>query len=171
MGSSPGGQPVAEGLVQTNFNDTSAPAGNRLYYAVVATRQGRVPSPAGQAEELFLPALRDVTVRSSETDLVLSWQAPQEPVAVRIRSSTVGEEPTVTEVTDTSSFRVNGVEIGRTYRFELTAVYLTSEGTQESAPVTESATPRGKAKPVMDLAIDADTSSGGYLEVRWSETP
>lgn len=169
LGPVPTGTPIAKDLARTTYQDSDAPAGNQLYYAVVAARPGGLPSAAGQAQVLHLPAPEGLETRSSESDIRLSWQVVPQAVAVRIRRTTAGADQEVFEVKGTNTFRTQDVEVGRTYRFELTAVYLTSEGAQESPAVSAAAIPRGEAKPVADLYVEPGSSDGSF-EARWSQS-
>lgn len=168
LGPNPVGTPLTEGLTRTAYVDAEAPAGTSLHYAVVAHRPGGVPSWAGEVRILHLPAPEDVKIRTRDAEIHLSWQVAPQAVAVRVCRTTAGAPQKVVDVKGVNTIRVPDVEIGQTYRFELTAVYLTSEGTRESSAVSVLGTPRGEAKPVTDLCIEPGPADGA-TEAYWSQ--
>ncbi|RKQ36785.1 tetratricopeptide repeat protein [Kocuria tytonis] len=160
---------LAESLAELAFTDAEAPVGEQLRYAVVAARPGGISSAEGHADIVHLPVPKAVSAKARASDILVSWVVPPQTNGVKVRTLTLDAPPETTHVQDSTTFHMSGADIGRMYRFEVSAVYLTSGGPQESPAVTATATPRGEVRPVTDLTVTA-AGSGPGLEARWSQS-
>lgn len=168
MVSSLAGTVVAQDTADRSFTDAQAPVGESLSYGVVAVRpEGGTPSSAGVATVVHLPPLSGVDARPGPGHVDLSWAA--EPRAAAVSVEIVGPDggSSHTEVRGATAVRIPDLEVGRPYRFVLTARHLTNAGVSAAPPVSVTATPRGSAQAVTDLTVEPGGSDDSCV-VSWT---
>lgn len=168
----PVGGVIASELDGTGYRDTTAPAGEHVYYAVVVSRPGGAPSRPGLADLECLPAPARVGATSTSTSVELTWAVPTTCHAVGVELIDIGGRSLRTETRGSTFCRFEDLQEGSSYRAVLTAQYLTDDGPRRSAPASIGIVTRGTGRPIMDLSVDHGGDPHARAGVaRWSVTP
>ncbi|MEV7628697.1 hypothetical protein [Actinoplanes sp. NPDC089786] len=149
--------------------DAGVTPGRPAHYAVFASANGTVWSRPVTGSITVLPRVGEVTLDADETSVSGSWQQHPAVIEVRVRRTRPGVGTPI-RVTG-HGFRDTAIRVGEPHHYELTAVYPGPGGREQLAePVVASATPRGAARPVGDLAVEPLTTADGALRVRLTWT-
>ncbi|MFJ2621483.1 fibronectin type III domain-containing protein [Glutamicibacter sp. NPDC087344] len=159
---------LARNLRATDFVDNEPQVGHEVGYSVFATRDGESFSDASSAKITALQIPQELSAQVRPDNIHLSWTAHPKAAGVIVTRTDSNGTSVETEITSGTTFYVEGLEIGKSYRFLVRAIYLLGSGRQLSAPSTITVVTRGEARAVVDLHIEK-VDEEGNLQAIWSE--
>jgi hypothetical protein len=165
------GEIVGQPTSATSCEDPRPPLAERVYYGVVASREGAF-SPVAADAILIAPPVKDVKVSSDQTSITLRWDTPPGARSVKVSQTAPDGATTDVKVNAHSAATASGLWTGRTYTYILTASYTAADGSEvQSRPVRIEGIPRGTASPVPSLGVRQRSGNQGapYVEASWQE--
>ncbi|MBD8030998.1 fibronectin type III domain-containing protein [Corynebacterium gallinarum] len=163
------GTVLASRTTEFSFLAPVTEVGETLHFGVSSTNGGGWSAPSW-VEVVVAPPVSNVRVVAEETAVNLTWEAHPAVTAVRVSYSGAGTEKKVTSP-QTQGITISDLQHSESYRFVLTAEYTSRKGgTFRSEPVSLTAVPRGRARPVKQLTHDFGRGPGGQSELSlyWS---
>ncbi|MBB5872972.1 hypothetical protein F4553_006406 [Allocatelliglobosispora scoriae] len=161
---------------ETTVVDPGALVARRFGYAVFAAGEAQVWSRAAETTVTVIPPVRDVTVKATQSQVVVSWQVHPAVVSVRVRRTSGRPPSSATEgypiKASTASFTDTDITERVEYYYSLVAVYHDERlGEVAAEMVLVSAAPRLTARAVENLVVEPIEGSGAQHRVRISWTP
>lgn len=150
------GDVLASGLRDKQYDDLAAPPATRLWYAVLATRDGHVYSAPTVEEVTVLPPVADVRVQTDRDAVQVSWKKPEGMILTRVMCLPPQGSPRTEDIARDNVVVFSGLTAGMTYHVEVRAMYRLGAELVASEAVRLTAVPRSLAQPVSDLEIVAD---------------
>jgi hypothetical protein len=135
----------------TRFDDPLPQVAQPVYYSMFAMSAGRPVSRPASASITLLPPVGNLTSDVGPDSVTLSWSAHPAAERVEVVRADPGTPPVPIPVTG-NSCQLTGLPPGRALHFQVTAVYRGLDGREMRSPTLPvNATPRSKARPVMQL--------------------
>lgn len=161
---------TAGGDATTVLVDPTAPAGQRVGYAVFAATEGGVWSrPAGVVIEV-LPPVHNVQLTAEQDVVEGRWQVHPDVLAVEVHR---GADPSgaAMRTAGKTAFRDSGVAEGADHVYTFIARYRRSDGSEaRSTPVVARTTSRGQVQPVSALSVSAvPAEHGSRIAIKWRQ--
>ena len=154
----------------TSFEDPSPPIAVKVYYGVSASRGGGA-SPVAVGAIMALPPASHVVVTTAPSSVTLRWTTPPEARTVEIVQSAPDGSTSALQPGTQNGTTANGLSMGCTYTYLVTAVYTGAAGeTLKARTVRVTAVPRGTAQPISTFAISAQAAVGAkpVVSVEWT---
>jgi hypothetical protein len=159
------GVPVYRGK-GTTCTDAHVPVARVVQYGVFAVSDNLPSSRPATTSVTLLPPVSQLGAETGPDWIALHWSAHPE-AEVEVIWTAPGEPPMPLPVTR-SAHELTGLVEGQAHHFEVTAIYLTPDGTElRSAPEQISVTPRAKPQPVQELRARTVEDDGGVRVRIW----
>lgn len=171
-----GATTLAQQLEDGSYTDTDVPVGEKVTYAVIASRTGGASSQPGTTLVQVLPSPTNLHARPGTDFVDLSWSSNGAVHSFEVTCLDETGRTSVHQVPGATTFRVPHLRVGSVYRLKVAARYLTSSGMATSVSVETTASPREPAHPITDLKLVAErdtmlhfTPCAGFSTEIWSD--